>query len=124
VAKNGPKLQEATQEQRASSNVQRTNRGLQMDYQKAGMALLVNTLANLLGRPVLDQTGLAGRYNFKLEWADDRFQRPGNSADSPSADVFPGLFTALQEQLGLRMEVKKGPVNVLVVDHAEKPTEN
>lgn len=124
VGKNGSKLQEATEEQKSSSSVTGTNRGLQMVYQKVALPLLINTLANMLGSPVLDKTGLAGRYNFKLEWADPRFGRPGNGTDAPPVDSFPDLFTALEEQLGLKMEVKKGPVEVLVVDHAERATEN
>lgn len=124
VGKNGSKLQEATEEQKSSSSVRGTSRGLQMTYQKVAMPLLINTLANMLGSPVLDKTGLTGRYNFTLEWTDERFRRPANGPDAPEFEAFPDLFSALQNQLGLKLEVKKGPVEVLVVDHAEKATEN
>jgi uncharacterized protein (TIGR03435 family) len=118
VGKNGPKLQEATQEQKGSSNVRGTSRGLQMTYQKVAMPLY------MLGSPVLDKTGLTGRYNFTLEWTDERFRRPANGPDAPEVETFPDLFSALQNQLGLKLEVKNGPVEVLVIDHAEKATEN
>jgi uncharacterized protein (TIGR03435 family) len=121
VGKNGSKLKETPEEEKGSSNVGGTPRGLQMVYRKANILLLVNTLANMLGSPVVDKTGLTGRYDIRLEWTDDRFRRP---ADSMSADLAPDLFTALEEQLGLKMEVKKGPAEVLVVDHAERASEN
>jgi uncharacterized protein (TIGR03435 family) len=78
---------------------------------------LVNYLANMLGSPVHDDTGLKGRYNFTLE-----FVRPGRTAAAGESP--PDIFEAVQEQLGLKLEGKKGPVEVLVVDHAEKASEN
>jgi uncharacterized protein (TIGR03435 family) len=72
-----------------------------------------------LGRPVVDATGLTGKYDFDLYWQDDR------GATAAEADRGPGLAQAIQEQLGLKLEAKKGPVKILVVDHAEKtPAEN
>jgi uncharacterized protein (TIGR03435 family) len=56
-------------------------------------------------------------------WADERFQ-PANLFDGPEVETLPDLFTALQDQLGLKLDVKKGLIEVLVVDHAEKATEN
>jgi uncharacterized protein (TIGR03435 family) len=80
------------------------------------ISALASALEGQLGRPVLDQTGLKGFYEFALNWT------PDNSL----ADALPGpsLFTAVQEQLGLRLESTKGPVEVLVIDHAEKPDTN
>jgi uncharacterized protein (TIGR03435 family) len=80
----------------------------------------MHQLAVLISRmtrtPVLDKTGLAGFYEFKLEWAPE---------NSPESATGPSIFTAVQEQLGLKLEWRKGPVEVLVVDHAEKiPLEN
>ena len=75
-------------------------------------------LANMVGQPVNDATGLKGKYDFILKWIEDR-GRP--SAD----DSGPNIFEALQAQLGLKLESKKAMVDVLVVDHIEKtPTEN
>ena len=78
----------------------------------------------VLDRPVVNKTGLSGRYDFDLTWAPDETQFSGEvpvaSSDAPS----PPLFTAMQEQLGLRLEATRGPVNALVIDTAERPTAN
>jgi uncharacterized protein (TIGR03435 family) len=78
----------------------------------------------LLDRPVVDKTGLTGKYDFNLEWAPDNSQFGGDvaaaSADAPSAP----FFTAIQQQLGLKLEATRGPVDALVVDHAEQPSAN
>ncbi len=78
----------------------------------------------VLDRPVVNKTGLSGRYDFDLTWAPDESQFGGDvpvaSADAPS----PPLFTAMQEQLGLRIEATRGPVDALVIDTAERPTAN
>jgi uncharacterized protein (TIGR03435 family) len=71
-----------------------------------------------LGREVLDKTGLTGSYDFKLEWA------AGNDGNPPPDSNQPGLFTAVQKQLGLKLEPQKAPMEILVVDHAEKPSPN
>ena len=80
------------------------------------LAILAYELSWRLGRPVIDRTGLQGKYNLTLEWAEDG----GTSAGT----VGPSLFTAIQEQLGLRLESTRGPVQVLIIDHAERPSEN
>jgi uncharacterized protein (TIGR03435 family) len=83
---------------------------------------------SVLDRPVVDQTALPGRYDFTLKWTPDDSQfirlgvRPPPPADS--ADAPPGLFTAIQEQLGLKLAPTKASANVLVIDHVEKPSEN
>jgi uncharacterized protein (TIGR03435 family) len=78
----------------------------------------------VLDRPVVNKTGLSGRYDFDLTWAPDESQFGGDvpvaSADAPS----PPLFIALQEQLGLRLDATRGPVDALVIDTAERPTAN
>jgi uncharacterized protein (TIGR03435 family) len=83
------------------------------------LAPLVELLADKLGGPVRDDTGLQGKYDIALFWS----MRPLSA--QPDADTGPNLFVAVQEQLGLKLEKKKGPVEVVVVDHAEKvPTGN
>jgi len=84
---------------------------------------LAKYLESLLVQPVLDKTGLTAKYNFKLTYTPDETLAAlpvpaGVPADAPS------LFTALQEQLGLKLESAKGPVETIVIDHAEKPSEN
>jgi uncharacterized protein (TIGR03435 family) len=72
---------------------------------------------------VLNQTGLTGRHDLTLRWTpDDRPALMLNGAPDPSAP--PDLLTAIQEQLGLKLESSHGPVPVLVIDHVEKPSKN
>jgi len=92
----------------------------------APMVRLARELSNFLGRPVLDQTGLQGRFEFKLEWTPD--QSPartavagaGSDAGLSNDDLGASLFTAIQEQLGLRLQSQRGSASVLIVDRAEK----
>jgi uncharacterized protein (TIGR03435 family) len=72
------------------------------------------------GRLVVDKTGLTGKYDFTLRWTPDM----GQGADQPGADAGPSLFTALQEELGLRLQPTKAPVDMLVIDHVELPSAN
>jgi uncharacterized protein (TIGR03435 family) len=90
------------------------------------MEVLAQALSGILTRDVLDRTRLGGVYDFDLTWTPDELARQGpGDADAPPLDVNGGsIFTALQEQLGLRIESEKGPVEVLVIDGAKKPTEN
>jgi uncharacterized protein (TIGR03435 family) len=84
------------------------------------ISILARELAQVLGRVVLNQTGLNGRYDLSLRWTPD-----DTAASAPSSpDVPPGIFTAIQEQLGLKLESTRGPVPVLVVDNVEMPTPN
>ena len=78
---------------------------------------LARMISGIAGRVVLDRTDLEGRYEFTL-----RFSPPATSARAP--DDPPDLFTALQEQLGLKLEAQRAPVDTLVIDHVERPDEN
>jgi uncharacterized protein (TIGR03435 family) len=84
--------------------------------QRMSMAKLAEKLTRLLGEPVVDDTNAQGVFTFTLEWAPE-------TKDSAAADG-PSLFTALQQELGVKLESKKLPVEVIVIDKAEKPTEN
>ncbi len=77
-----------------------------------------------LDKPVVDRTGLAARYDFDLEWTPDETQFGGAFPGSSDASAKPGLFTAMQQELGLRLEATRGPVDVLVIDHVEHPSAN
>jgi uncharacterized protein (TIGR03435 family) len=81
-------------------------------------AQLADSLSNQLHRPVVDKTGLTGTYDISLQYTPDN-----TPADAPNANG-PALFTALQEQLGLKLDSTKGPVTNLVIDHIEPPSEN
>jgi len=82
----------------------------------------------VLDRPVIDQTGLTGRFDFTLNWTPDDSQFSGMGARVPpptdSADAPPNLYTAIQEQIGLKLEATKAPADVMVIDHVEKPSAN
>ena len=90
---------------------------------------VANTLSNFAGRIVIDKTGLAGNYDFTLTWTPDQMpgagQRPPGAPEPPPINPNgPSLFTAVQEQLGLKLDSQRGPVAMLVIDRAERPTEN
>jgi uncharacterized protein (TIGR03435 family) len=94
-------------------------------------ANLAGELTQMLGHPVTDRTGLAAAYDFKLQFTpDDRLQAPGGAAPNerpglPLSDSDePSLFAAIQEQLGLKLEAGKGPVEIIVIDHVERPSGN
>jgi uncharacterized protein (TIGR03435 family) len=81
----------------------------------------------VLDKPVVDQTGLTGRFDFTLTWTPDEFQFGGLGVKPPAPsdkDTQPDLYTAFQQQLGLRLESTKAQAEVLVIDHAERPSEN
>jgi uncharacterized protein (TIGR03435 family) len=119
VARNGLKIR-GTANDTAPRHVE-YGRGL-IANSRMPLAALADLLSRNLRVPVLDLTGLAGPFDIKLEWMpDDPAMRPPD-ADPASG---PSLFTAVQEQLGLKLESRKGPVEVLVIDRVDKvPTEN
>jgi len=133
VAKNGPKLKESTISPDASPEGPPplifvvSPQSLHLPGRHATMGELASVFQrSALDRPVIDKTGLSGRYDFDLEFTPDESQfdgafgkRPGNDDSSK-----PGLFAALQQQLGLRLEATRGQVEALVVDHVERPSEN
>jgi len=90
------------------------------------LGTLSGQLSSILDRTVIDKTGLTGLFNFGLEWTPSPVAAPpGGSAESASTDADgPSIFVALQEQLGLRLESAKGPVEMLVIDRVERPSEN
>lgn len=96
------------------------------------MRMLTTALSNVLGRPVVDRTGLMGKYDFKMEWTPDVGQigkggAPGESPDAsslPDPSGGPSIFTAIQQQLGLKLESQKEPVEIIVIDRVEKASAN
>jgi uncharacterized protein (TIGR03435 family) len=112
VAKGGAKLPPV------SSGPQKTILG-DLDMPSMSLKQLGSMLEFELGRLIVDQTGLQGNFAIKLRWATERPQTAG--ASDPT---LPSLFTALQEQLGLKLESLRGPVEVLVIDKVERPSEN
>jgi uncharacterized protein (TIGR03435 family) len=112
VAKGGPKLQK-TDANGLGGNANYGNG--KITAHEITLESLAANLSFTVGRPVVNKTGLEGGYDFTLDYAPD-------GAD-PS-DALPSIFTALEEQLGLKLEPARGPVDVIVVDHIERPTEN
>lgn len=77
-----------------------------------------------LDRPVVDSTGISGRFDFDLEWTPDETQFGGNLPPGPPDNAKPSLYAAIEQQLGLRLQATKGPVEALVIDHLARPSEN
>ena len=89
------------------------------------MRLIASALAGMdLNRPVVDRTGLQGRFDFALQWKPDSDASASQTADDPLESMGTTFLGALKEQLGLRLIPTKAPVKVLVVDHVERPSEN
>ena len=112
--KNGAKLRESREAREPGINTQKGPGGARMQGTREPLSILASNLGNQLGRIVADKTGMGGVYDWTLEWDPD----PTPDSNRPS------LFVALQEQLGLRLEAQKGPVEILVIDRAERPSEN
>jgi uncharacterized protein (TIGR03435 family) len=99
-----------------------------LDGKGVTMAMLAANLSRTyntsLGRNVLDTTGLTGAFDIHLNWSIDPMSAPSDDSDTATAEdrIAPSLFTALQEQLGLKLESGKGPIEVVVIDHIEKPS--
>jgi len=128
MGKNGPQLHEV---ELAGKGWVRNGVG-RLNGQEVSMARLAEGLSGRLGWPVLDQTGLKGVFDLKLEWTPDPAlaRNAGEGKESAAVESGsdasgPSIFTALQEQLGLRLEARKVPAEILVIDHIErKVTDN
>lgn len=153
VAKGGPKLQEAKPgdtypngfkgpDGKAHPGMMRIGPG-GLTAQAVPIQFLVHTLSQQLGREVVDKTGLKGNYDLSLTWATDQNERGVAMGPGPGPGVGPGpgapagenappapdpsgpsIFTAVQEQLGLKLEPAKGPVEILVINQIERPSED
>jgi uncharacterized protein (TIGR03435 family) len=102
------------------------NQVVGMTAQGVSISDFVSQLSRQLGVNVVDKTGLKGNYNFNLQWKRGADQSP-DATSNPSADKAESsasLITAIQDQLGLKLEPQKAPTPVLVIDHIEKPSED
>jgi uncharacterized protein (TIGR03435 family) len=113
VGKHGPKLKESSDDAKFSAGVEMRPSG-RMTNKKTTMIQFAGFLSVYADRPVIDRSGLEGYYDFTLEW---------NLNDDPQSAA-PSLFTAVQDQLGLKLEPAAAPVEVWVIDHANRPTVN
>jgi uncharacterized protein (TIGR03435 family) len=144
IAKGGPKLKEAKAGDAypngfkgpdgvAHAGMFRMGRG-ELTAQGVELAILVRQLSFQFGSTVVNKTGLTGKYDFDLKWTPDETAgpllkppeggQPGADSPAPPATPGPSIFTALQEQLGLKLESHKEPGDVIVIDHIEPPSPN
>lgn len=118
VAKGGPKVKLSQNELKDSNwNINGQDTSVVLTSKGASMADLAAALSDEVHRQVIDKTGLTGHADITLKWSDDVAAQQGGS------DVI-SIFTAVEEQLGLKLQPSKGPVDTLVIDHAEMPSEN
>ncbi len=128
AAKGGPKLTPATADSVAANTAA-------IGFSEAAMTVSYATMTEFaslmqryvaLDRPIVDHTGISGKYDFKLSWAPDPSQFNGDSPWPITNDINspPSLYTAIQEQLGLKLQPIKEPIDVLAIDSVEKPSEN
>lgn len=132
VAKGGSKLKEADPNDTYPNGVKGPDgvghsgmmmmRGGSLTGQGITMESLASSLTRQVSRIVEDKTGLRGKYDFTLQWAPD--EMADSAKDATGENAMPSLFTALQEQLGLKLDSIKGPVDTIAVDHVEMPSEN
>jgi uncharacterized protein (TIGR03435 family) len=118
VAKNGPKLEKSGDAASTTGN----GHGL-IDARAIAMTRFAAVLARQMDAPVVDRTGLEGKFNLKLQWNPESDKPPKPGADA-AMDSGLSIFTAIQQQLGLRLRPQKVPVETIVIDHAERPSEN
>jgi uncharacterized protein (TIGR03435 family) len=116
VAKGGPKLTASTANQPRMRLYRNDPPGVSYTVvgTKASLNMIAEEVTSQLARPVFDRSGIKGEFDFKL----------GPFAGDDNPDSGPSIFSVIQEQLGLKLETTKGPIETLVIDHAEKPSAN
>jgi uncharacterized protein (TIGR03435 family) len=129
VAKGGPKLKPHVGDDEPSMSGRTSSGKSSLACTKTSMAKLADTLGEHTDRIVTDNTGLKGVYDFKLDWAQEDSHEPAGISMLSSLQeglglTGPSIFTAVQEQLGLKLEPAKGPVQMIVIDGAEKASGN
>jgi uncharacterized protein (TIGR03435 family) len=131
IAKDGPKFQEAKPDETTSISSTRNGETWSITVTAYSISSLALMVANTLSYPVVDKTGLSGRYDFKLEWspAASRLRTPSVGTSEDSTAPLPdssgtSILTALQDQLGLKLVSGKSPIEVIVIDHVQRPSGN
>jgi uncharacterized protein (TIGR03435 family) len=127
-AKSGPKLTPTSDESKTFNTAAIGFPDGSMTINDATLPEFANLLLRYvaLDRPVVDHTGIPGKYDYKLTWTPDFSQFNGKSPwpSTTDANAPPSLYTAIQEQLGLKLEAAKEPTDVLLIDHATQPSDN
>jgi uncharacterized protein (TIGR03435 family) len=129
VAKGGPKLTKNEGDPNGLPALFFHGRLGDLDVRNATLADFTGLMQSaVLDKPVVNQTELTGKYDFTLSWTPDDSQFSGMGAKIPpptdNANAPPNLYTAMQEQIGLKLEATKAPADVMVIDHVEKPSDN
>jgi uncharacterized protein (TIGR03435 family) len=119
IGKNGPKFKESAPDATFSGHGGVNGRNQYMKQSKATMDDMVDAIRNFADRPVVDKTGLTGTYDYRIEATLDFRLRDGTNDPN---DIT--IFSAVQDQLGLRLEAQRAMIGILVVDHIEKPSAN
>ncbi|HWC98500.1 MAG TPA: TIGR03435 family protein, partial [Candidatus Sulfopaludibacter sp.] len=120
VAQSGPKLRQLREDEKAPTFANRP--AVQPATLMASLPMLVQLIGNVVDRPVLDETHLAGRYEFaNLDWRAFGIAKRAGTLDTEAGD---SIFAALQRELGLKLEPRKDAVPVLVIEHVERPSAN
>jgi uncharacterized protein (TIGR03435 family) len=123
IAKGGLKMRQVKDGEKRDHSSGISNRDSHLTGWAQPVSQLVYFLSgSYLNEPIADETGLIGNYDFDLKWTPDPNQ--AYQRDEAADPTGPSLFSAIQEQLGLKLEAAKGPVEVLVIDHVERPSEN
>ena len=127
IARSGPKLKASTAAPDSPPALISTvyPQRIVLPARNATMGDLASLMQRaILDRPVVDKTGLQGRYDFDLEWAPDETQFGGEVAAAPAEAPSAPLFSAIQQQLGLKLEATRGAIDALAVDTVERPSAN
>ena len=126
IAKDGLRMKENSDSTNAGAKIRNMGQANEIKAKDATISGLVGLLLDapeIEGYSVIDDTGLTGRYDFSLKWRSPGVEESGKAAVSSVSDV-PSLFTAVQEQLGLRLVATKAPAKVVIIDHIEPPSPN
>jgi uncharacterized protein (TIGR03435 family) len=119
VAKSGQKVTPTKSDTAGlpNQNCNGSNLKRECSFINYSISLFAQSMQFFLPRPIIDHTNLTGKYDFNLSWTPD-------TVPNPAADAPPGLLTAIQEQLGLKLETTRAPAPVLIIDHIERPSNN
>lgn len=124
VLKDGPKFKPGLKSEGNDGTSQHSTRvTTQIQARNVQMSSFAKTLSDDLHKTVIDKTGLTEKYDFEAKWLRDDAPTVAGSGDS-NEETPPTVYTALQEQLGLKLVPAKGPVDTIVIDHIEEPTDN
>ena len=126
VGKSGPKLKPGDPNAPEEGlRVSGTGGVTTWDGTNTALSSMLGQLTYVMGRPVYDKTGLTGRYEFQVKYSSDRAGAGSPDINTaPAPDAAPPITTALEEQLGLKLVSAKGPMDMIVIDHLEKPAVN